>query len=429
MIRRMTRAVALVALVAVSAAAALRAQHPDPATYPGSFTLLADYDTRSSSFQVSATADEMREAKAFASRLVTILRRDPAAASPVGYTVLVARLVEDNEAGRNPAAKFHFGLNVEVPWWFWSDVYQKMAYTNTSLFNIYANRLDCIFDKAPEVWSDTTGEYTAGLYLEPRHGRDVTGTELYWGTHDGHRCAVLTNIRKPLWLPANQERYLKALIAQARVGADRVRRNMNANSPKAQRRQQQKESPRQQADLRAACEALKQASPSAYSQCLEAIRKSQAQSDSVYRSMAADPRFDTEAASVDSEANARIHALEAQLAAMSPAERARPAVVWLTGDHDGLPGTFLVRPADPEAADSLTARVVVPNPDALDRTLPRTAPQIITVEMDGTPYLPAGYESNLEAGALSEQEVKDIKRFRGLLDGVDWAALRALLRP
>jgi hypothetical protein len=104
-----------------------------------------------------------------------------------------------------------------------------------------------------------------------------------------------------------------------------------------------------------------------------------------------------------------IHALETLLARMSPAERRAPAYI--------IPGS----PSPAYLVDSTAAgaaMVVAPNPAFLDKALPESAPQVITVQPDCRKI-----DGRAVGRACGAEPTSDYER---ILSQLDWNALRAL---
>jgi hypothetical protein len=425
-------------ILAVASAAALHANaqgYPDPATYPGSLTIESGLyraaDLPYAHPGDAPTATEMREAKAFNARVLEILQRNPAAASPRGYTLFARPTVTNHAPGSNPTVPFYFGFRIIWNWWgYWDASESRMVHEGalpfTQIFNIYANHLYCLFGSPPEVGADTVGTF----YKEPRHARDVTGIDLYWPPQSSGRCAVVTNVKKPLWVPISRERYLTTLIARARSWRRESAENLRTNSPRAQQEANKNLGAELQKSMLAACEATRSANPGGYAECVRTAKTAKKTMDSAFAAVVADKALNASIASADTIGSGMLHELESQLASLTPMERAGPAVVWLDDQHDALPWSFLVRRGDNEATDSLTTRMVVPNPDFFDRTLPRSAPQVITVEIDRPPSVVVREGDVDRYGQETlDYELKYAKTIRALLDGLDWGALKALLSP
>ena len=103
--------------------------------------------------------------------------------------------------------------------------------------------------------------------------------------------------------------------------------------------------------------------------------------------------------------------LQAQLAAMSPAERASQA--WVA-----VPGA--ISPLVPEGTKG-ARRVVVVNPDYFDRDRPRTDVQLVTVRLEGIPR---------EGPRAALRECSDVseRRLWELVNQLDWRRIAAAVQ-
>ena len=202
-----------------------------------------------------------------------------------------------------------------------------------------------LYDAAGPVIGDSVGP----IFLEPLLVGEVSGNRIYQ-THNTACVAVLKAHDRPLWLPVSQERFLRAQIADIRG------KSHEADSTVSEALAEQREADKEIDEM---IRRLRATDPAA--------------ADKLERDIAV-MRQEAEAGvgQMNELTGGWIGELEAQLAAMSPAERARPA--YLTGGGKGL--ELLADPGE-EGARALVA----PNAEYFDADDDLTAFQLLTVRM------------------------------------------------
>ena len=108
-----------------------------------------------------------------------------------------------------------------------------------------------------------------------------------------------------------------------------------------------------------------------------------------------------------------IEPLRAELARMTPAERASPA--WYDKLPEGPDASGLVAPHAPRAVELVTT-----NPDFFDRSRPRTDFQVISVDIEYDPTVGADHAN------LSQDDLPDWRMYE-FLTTTDWQRVAALL--
>jgi hypothetical protein len=108
-----------------------------------------------------------------------------------------------------------------------------------------------------------------------------------------------------------------------------------------------------------------------------------------------------------------LESLRAELARMTPAERASPA--WFDSLAEGPGASGLVAPHAPRAVELVTT-----NPDFFDRSRPRTDFQVISVDIEYGPRVGADHAN------LSQDDLPDWRMYE-FLTTTDWQRVAALL--
>ena len=293
----------------------------------------------------NAPLAERQQAMAQLNRVLAALQHAPALSAPVGYDVSFRRSLHFE--GR--AEPMQGGISAIL------FLYEKDQDTGKLVpgeegpgLGVNINEpFGCVFaDYHQPYMEDDSGR----VYFEPKPDGTEHGYPHYPNSAAGG-CTLVSSINRPLWLPVSRERVLKPMIEKQRAGLVEVR-DMIAR--------------------------LKVSLPNG---------------------------VPADVATQLKEQETRIHALEAEFAAMSPAERASQAYFW--PDSHGL--TPIVG-AGHEGATALVA----PNPAYLAGT-PRTAIQTVSLWLD----MPETYQWYTPFKGQIFQKIRD---------GLDWDALAALVR-
>ena len=347
--RPLAAASILAALALAGPWRALRAE-PQSGARPGAFVLGIDRQIGGSPVDPA----QREAASALATSVLDILRRDPAVASPTGYSVRVNRAT----GKRTDWAHFDSGLPFYAGAFgtlFSVDARPNPGGQGAANFGIYANTvLGCPATEFQHPGSKAPWriEDDRPVLIGERRTGELHGYPIY-----DRQCVVLSTRKDPPFVPLTRERFLRLRIQ----------------------------------DLRAR---------------LASVRTQ-------YAGQATD---ETVRAAIDSAVKLITEAVEEQesaLAAMSDAERAAPSYV--------RPGDGEARLVDPDedGAEPLT----VPNPAFFDRARPPSVAQILAVYL---PYVQSGPRSDVVPPDLPEEWRPAMEKIR---DGLDWAALEALLRP
>lgn len=114
----------------------------------------------------------------------------------------------------------------------------------------------------------------------------------------------------------------------------------------------------------------------------------------------------------------RLGFLQAELDALSPAQRASQA--WLLGSGASEDSGLAV----PDAPDARP--LIIVNPDFLDRSLPRTAVQMVAVRLNWGTYLD---EETRAIDTITADDHVGVRRLWELLNQTDWTKLAAMVAP
>jgi hypothetical protein len=249
------------------------------------------------------------------------------------------------------------------------------------------------------------------LYHGPNAVATVDGTTRYYAR--GRRWVILTRREAPLFRPVSVERYLTAFIeANGRLRGELAAQGASYTAPstaetdaeiRAWRAEMRSEM------LKSAAELEKGGFKAQADQMRATLESTLDQHEATKRAVANAQRkvvadAPAHAAKADGIQRELAEAARAQLAALSPAERAATACFG----PNGRKPTYLAPCSDPWAD-----RVVTINPDFLDRSLPPEAVQIIT------------------ATTIASQRADPPGLFqwrRRVLEGLDYGAMMRVLR-
>ena len=368
----------ILCLTAVAARAAI-GQGVDPAaTHAGIVTV---HKGQQLGLEISAAA-EKRAAFTAADAMVALLNRDDAIAKPVGYSVAltpVAGMTKVMQDDAPLAGSLHFGVTGMLSYFSMADNGRGGPTVTDQggqvTFSVVVN--------APGRLADAEE-----LPTERDHGPSVLGNIRQTGEYRGHpiyngECIVVSGHTAPPFVPLTMERYLRLLILQFR--ADSMRHA--AQQPSAAETQSYLKglTPEQAKNM----EAILRQGP---------MREGQ-----------------------------QIQEVQARLDSLSEADRRTPAAVIIHGVAWDMAADQLA-----DIADTSSSPLVQLNPAFMDRTLPPTAPQIITIcipslqGLENTAYDMYAGDTRAKEKRTLEQRTRDAVRIR---DHLDWAALEAMVKP
>ncbi len=309
--------------------------------------------------------------------MLDLFRAVPGLQPPLGVELRPTSMVRSaaRDGGRHGIV--HSSLIVQV---FHPSV-QVAGEASASIW-VEVNSLTHLFyDAAGPLIEDDTGP----IFIEPALVGEVAGHPLYQ-TRITTCVAVLKAHSEPLWLPVSQERMLRAQIADLRSTAHEADSAVSAGL-----------SEQQEADkeMQEVIRRLRETDPAA-AEKLE--RELAAVKQEVARNL---EQTEGGFSKMNESVGTWIGDLEQQLAALSPAERARQA--YVTGG-----GSVLNLLADP--SEQGARALVAPNPTFFDLEQDPTAFQLLTVRMRN--------------GADHPPETTIIESVRR---GLDWEALRSFL--
>ncbi|MFI5228584.1 MAG: hypothetical protein ACHQWU_05920 [Gemmatimonadales bacterium] len=420
------------AFAALLLATPLAAQATDAAaTQPGALSIGPDK-------QVGATLSspaQRRAQFAAADAIVAVLRRDDALVHPIGYSVVLSRA-----AGQTLLEPGDRRIDGVLPY----GVVGGFAYLATSddgrgghtfaaegarvSLGVIVNGIGRLSDAEEQSAMLDGGPPVLTNF---RHTGDFRGHPVYNGD-----CIVVSGRPVPPFVPVTMQRYYRLLILTARADSTRnaadQRRDAAAQASEDARNNSPAARAQNDSNERATYEMMKKIDPAAAEQFRKQMRDLTAQ-------LAAQTKADTGAGSSSAkiadiirqgtiEAGKHLNDLQAKLDGMSPTERQTPVAVVAHGVAWDLHGDDeLIGMDDPDGSP-----LVQVNPAFFDRTRPATAPQIITLCIQGIQGLEdrsyeryAGDEREQERVRL-EQRTRDVVRIR---DHLDWAALEAIVKP
>lgn len=208
----------------------------------------------------------------------------------------------------------------------------------------------------------------AHLFLEPQITSHVAGYPVY-----EHRYLVMMKNPRPLYVPLSQEEFIRGRIAREKALLGDTKQTIAKGSPLQQ----------WLANKKAAMEGFAQGNAIVAQTDPEKAKKQredfQRGMDETERALRDQESQNTGALTDASngESNA-IRQLEAELAGLSPKERAAPAYLP-TGRNRSIRASGLA--SGPDGAN--TQMLIVPNPNFFDPKLPRTAIQVIAIDLPG----------------------------------------------
>jgi hypothetical protein len=389
-------------LVVLATAVAL-AQTPRSYTTPG---FLKAWEWSGQSGDLAHGGTTAAETKALVTKMLELrelLKASPVADRPVGYNTILTGNFEPFNAPERPDLKAgDFPLSALI--WFGAfpqefDDSGKLLHTfgETRLMSFTVNALPRWVDK-PLEWRDQLTD----VALHPRHYPDLAGLP-----HFGD-IVVLKKNSKPLWLPASFEDSFTLILAhrkQAVAGfantAARLRKDYAdylEPAHRAERLEIYKLSARSQKD------------PVAFL----------AQMDKVDRTSAETLRKQVEASTPEADkywadAIAKVKEAEQDFASLSAAQKAAPACYMdqsSSRNPDTRPLVSFVPVGTPRCRP-----VIRPNWKYFDRTLPRTAIQLLTVGVSDCPEQKPSTDGN-PAGCPANM---------ALLRSLDWEKVKAIM--
>lgn len=387
------------------------------AALPGKLVIASDQGTM---FRVSAGGPaRYRASLATASRLLDVLERDSGIVAPIGYEMRLWRIAGPNDPPVAPYFPSSSGIFGVLLYYYHDD--RAVATHGVAVsdegppFTVGINDPHCVLGNA--VASDTAGDM---LQAAPRR-EDYHGYPTY-GADGG--CIVVTASSRPLTAPVSRERLLRALIRTARAnhdagtaGLSHLRAEHSDSAATSQYHAWLAQRPARDSQQNAIYAEVKKQNPAQAAAYLRNMRATDSAIDaSFHQRMTAktnpvDAEMAAEGNRLDSAATKRIHDMEAELAAMSPAERQSPAYYEAV---QGASGSGLVAPDAPGAV-----AIVTLNPAFRDRSRAESAPQVITVMLPCRTL----HGTDASRSCPSEQRRADYER---ILSHLDWDALRAL---
>ena len=352
--------------------------------------------------RVAAPADQTAAA-AMAARVLTVLRASPAIAQPSGYAVGLSRATGVSYPGFDTGMPWHAGVTGAASF-FKTDAAGHATSQEGGLIPI---RVLVNLERCDEGWD--VHELDGG---PPVIVQQVTGKFHGHPVYDG-TCVMLTSRSAPPVVPVTQGRYLQLTILRYRAEMKRHGAQHDSMGGGNALQQFLRERPKREADMHATYVEMKKTNPAVAQQMLDASKQAEAQQEAALRSAQGNGQ-EANLQSIMANATAmeqhRIDSLQARLAAMSPAQRARQAMVVERASND----TSLA-----EEGEEGAIPLVSPNPAFFDRALGPRAVQSIVVYIDGLQATP-----NADVDLSDQDRVRATAR---LAEALPWAELEAML--
>lgn len=350
-----------------------------------------------------ATPADRAAAAAMAARVLDVMRASSAIEQPSGYSVGLRRATGASYPGFDIGMPWHAGV-IGAASYFTTDAAGRATSQEGGRIPI---RVLVNLQRCDEGWD--VHELDGG---PPVIVQRVTGQFHGHPVYDGD-CVLLTARSAPPVLPVTRARFLQLQILRYR--AEMTRHGAQHDSMGGGNALQQflRERPKREADMHATYLELKKSNPAAAEQLLEASKQAEAQQEAALRASQSngdDANLKSIMANATAMEQHRIDSLQARLAAMSPAQRSRQAMVVERAGND----TSLA-----EEGEEGAMPLVSPNPAVFDRAMGATAVQSIVVYIDG-----------LEPVEGADVDTSDKDRARAtarLAEALPWAALEAML--
>lgn len=410
--------------------ALVTAQGADPEHTPGSLRIVNEIANAQGISVAQRTA-----AAATSNRIVAVLRRDPAIASPVGYAVTIREAAFPRLAGDPPGVPYHLVLYGRARYFEWK---------NESRGGRHVELGNGGFDFTIGVNAAGYAAELDGADDEPDRGprimgADEGGNDVYrvTGSFRGHpiyggSCTYLSHRAPPPVIPVTKERYLSIELLRRR-GTESRHANQRAGSGQyssnSQLQQFLHDRPAREASNKKTLDAMKTAGASTdqLREAAAAFDQMEKQQEAALRKATSDGTDQRMQEIVEAgqrgEASG-IASKQAELDALSPAERRSPVALIARGR-----GEFSIG----DISDTTTLPLVQPNTAFYDASLGADVPQLIWfcayhfqgLEDKTYERLAEGDERNQEK-AWNARRIRDVARLR---DQLDWAALDALVKP
>lgn len=359
------RSSVLAIALAIAAPVALAAQSaaPDLATIPGVIKPFPPDAQAGWGMYLPADVTSAQKAtmKTNLLAIYDVFVRTPVLQHPMGFTVFPFRhtLPLDrvmNDERRALAYNFNFNFI-----WHWVDQTTHEVHASGDGegggFYVTVNRPGCIFgDQAPQL-VDAQGP----MWYEPSAPADLHGLPWY-STESDFGCVVITKRAQPLFVHVSRERFLRKVIADIKEQGK------------------------------------------TFDQMRTAYRQLGRTADIAELDRNDAPRLE------------RLRAFETYLAGMSSTARALPAYVDFGKYATAPPNEVFSDHNDPP----YVVGFVTPNPELFDRTLPRTAVQLVTMRFH---CHSVGCRDDGEGPFFKNYQ----RLYRAVLEQLDWHALEALV--
>jgi hypothetical protein len=374
-------------------------------------------------------ADASQRAAAFAAaqRVLDVLRRDPALASPVGFDVVLRRLASARLPGDAPAMAYHAAVLGSLDYYATeSDGRggQRLSRDGGSVpFHVALNDVGSAADIES---TDAEADGGPRVMLDLKKTGEFRGRPVYNGA-----CTYISRRPAPPVIPLTQERYLNLELLKAKGEASRHegQRQASTTTPTNDALERfLRERPQRDAQNRQTVDAMQKAGADAATirTVTDAFRDAEKQQEAALRGASAggaDQNYQDILQRAREGEGAKVAQIQAQLDGLSPAQRKAPAYLI---DHGR--GMYTLGSAD----DPDVILAMQPNPAFYDASLSPAIPQVLWICLPGLHGVADSSDERLagdsreEEKRTSELRAADAVRIR---DKLDWAALEALVKP
>jgi len=347
-----------------------------------------------------------------AERLWAIVLRNPTVSPPIGFN-LRPSLVGHGYAlpGVPRDAPYTCVASGYLYWYVFQpglDRVEALAVAMHAFF-VHANRLSVVFSGLDEWHSDAEGP----MYWEPQEMRRVGGYPQY-----RNGVVVVTNTSRPLWAPVPRERLLRWELDTQRTALEKtiqVAQESASYDPQAILDTWLRERPERQRANDELYEITKKRDPKLAEEIRAKVAKAEQETEqalrgNVARSARQLPSLERQEDGARRRIETCVRYLEDELKRLSPAERAAPGYVSVTGSTRAPNCSTVVNADSPDAR-----RIVEQNWAFFDRSLPRTAVQAILIDF-----------GNFEANSFDRTGWRR-GVYERLRDRMDYQALAAML--
>lgn len=271
----------------------------------------------------------------------------------------------------------------------------KQAGESTAGVKVYVNTLLPLFYG---IGGGEIKDDDGPMFAEPIRVGEMGGADVYWSGRPRDCLVVYKAYKKPLWKPVSQERYLRAQIHFLEKKTADSHAGYRAEKRRQEKQANDSLSPAQEQELLRQLRATNPAAAAEMEKQLAAMRQMMQN-----KSPAIQKEVDAEYQRTKNILEPGINKFRAELAAMTPAQRAAPA--YLGGIH-GSKATLLSRPDDTGAR-----ALVAPARDYLSGKNDYSSAQLLVIEFSSSANHPP--ETVINTRLRKELDWRQFWRFVG----------------